>query len=133
MHHFAAAAAALLGLSALTTAAPAPPSGYSGPNDGEKAFSFPLSNGFPDIDNPSDALTQIELQALGTLPNGGAPPTPHPDSLISLGFIAFNELFEVAFFTELISNITNNVSGFDDVPNRDEVCSTLMDGSTFFP
>lgn len=55
--------------------------------------------GFPDIDNPSDALTTIEEQAHGTLPNasapanGTAPPPPQPDSVNSLGFIAFNELF----------------------------------------
>ena len=55
--------------------------------------------GFPDIDNPSDALTKIEEQAHGTIPNasmpanGTVPPPPQPDSVNSLGFIAFNELF----------------------------------------
>ena len=39
-------------------------------------FSFPLSNGFPNIKVPSPALTAIEQQAHGTLPN-----TPLPSSL----------------------------------------------------
>ncbi|RMY74092.1 hypothetical protein D0863_03435 [Hortaea werneckii] len=132
--HGTLASAALLGLSAIAAARPMSGSytdGSSSGSDGEVAFKFSLSNGFPDIDNPSDALTKIEEQAHGTLPNasapanGTAPPPPQPDSVNSLGFIAFNELFEVAFFTELIYNITNNVMGFDQVPNRDQVLGIL--------
>ncbi|KAI7083589.1 hypothetical protein KC356_g7437 [Hortaea werneckii] len=132
--HGTLASTALLGLSAIAAARPMSgsySSGSSSGSDGEVAFKFPLSNGFPDIDNPSDALTKIEEQAHGTLPNasmpanGIAPPPPQPDSVNSLGFIAFNELFEVAFFTELIYNITNNVMGFDQVPNRDQVLGIL--------
>jgi len=52
---------------------------------------------------------------------------PHPDSLVSLDFIAFNELFEVAFFTELVQNITDKVPGYQysDIPNRDQVLAAL--------
>ena len=91
-------------------------------------FQYPLSNGFPNIKNPSSQLSQIEKQALGTLPNGAPPPTPHGDSLVSLGFVAFNELFEVAFFSELIQNITLNKPGFTaaDIPiDRDLALRTL--------
>ncbi|KYG50428.1 hypothetical protein M433DRAFT_28857, partial [Acidomyces richmondensis BFW] len=88
-------------------------------------FTFPLSNGFPNVSNPSTQLTQIEEQAHGTLPNGSAPPPPHADSLNSLGFIAFNELMEVAFFTELIANITANVPGYDNIPNQNQVLAIL--------
>jgi hypothetical protein len=73
----------------------------------------PVGNGFPTITNPSDQLTAIEVAAHGSLPNGPPPPTrPSNNSLTSLQFIAFNELFEVAFFTELIANITNHVDGY---------------------
>jgi len=115
--------AALLGLSAIASALPV--SERSSGSDGQVDFEFPLDNGFPNITNPSQALTDIEEAAHGTLPNGSAPPPPQPDSLNSLAFIAFNELFEVAFFTELIYNITNNIDGFNDVPNRDQVLAIL--------
>lgn len=85
-----------------------PPS-TSGTSD---AGAFPLSNGFPNIANPSPQLTAIEQQAMGTLPNGPPPASVTADTLTSLELIAFNELFEVAFFTDLIYNITNNVPGY---------------------
>jgi len=75
-------------------------------------FTYPLSNGFPTIANPSDALTDIETTAHGSLPNGAPPATVTNDTLTSLKLIAFNELTEVAFFTELIYNITNRVEGY---------------------
>ena len=42
--------------------------------------------------------------------------------------IAFNELFEVAFFTSLINNITNNVPGFEvgSPAVKDFVLKTLI-------
>ena len=126
--------AALMGLSALASARPmmATGTGSSMPMSTGSAggfnasdFKFPLGNGFPNIKNPSSQLNKIEQQAHGTLPNGTAPPPPKSNSLTSLGFIAFNELFEVAFFTELISNITHNVAGYDQISNREEVLATL--------
>ncbi|KAK4546072.1 hypothetical protein LTR36_002209 [Oleoguttula mirabilis] len=126
--HGTLATAVLLGLSALASARPTGESYTSSStssSDGQEEFTFPLDNGFPNITNPSQALTDIEEQAHGTLPNGAAPPPPHPDSLNALGFIAFNELFEVAFFTELLYNITNNVPGFDKIPDRDNVLDII--------
>ncbi|KAF2721588.1 hypothetical protein K431DRAFT_284738 [Polychaeton citri CBS 116435] len=73
---------------------------------------FPLSNGFPNISNPSAALNQIQEQAHGTLPSSPPPDSVTDDTLTSLRLIAFNELFEVAYFTALIQNITNNVGGY---------------------
>jgi hypothetical protein len=91
--------AALLGLSvtsALVSAAP---------------FKFPLQNGFP---NPNaDELHGIEEQAGGLLPNGPPPPSVSADGITNFKLIAFNELFEVAFFTELLFNITNKVHGYE--------------------
>lgn len=90
-----------------------PPATGSGSSSEGSVFKFPLANGFPNIQNPSSVLTQIEQQAHGTLPNGPPPPAaPAADDLTSLRLIAFNELWEVAFFTELLANITNNVPGY---------------------
>lgn len=49
------------------------------------------------------------------------------DDLTSFQFIAFNELFEVAFFTDLLFNVTNNVYGFEihDPEKRDSVIAAL--------
>lgn len=72
----------------------------------------PLNNGFPNITPGSQQQLNIETQAHGSLPNGPPPAPPKDDSLTSLQLIAFNEIFEVAFFTELLSNVTNNVDGY---------------------
>ena len=73
-------------------------------------FNFPLPNGFP---NPStDSLKQIQLQAQGTLSNATPPANVSADGLTNLKLIALNEIFEVAFFTELVQNITNRVQGY---------------------
>lgn len=100
--HSSITSAALLGFSCLSIVSAAP---FSYGNN-------PLGNGFPTVANPSSQLTAIEQAAQGSLPNGGAPPTPKDNTVTSLRLIAFNELFEVAFFTELIANITNNVPGY---------------------
>lgn len=81
---------------------------------------------FPNVVKDSPQQTSIEEAALGTLPSGNPPPpTPKEDSLISLGFIAFNELFEVAFFTELIGNITSHKMGYNKIANVEEVLRVL--------
>ncbi|KAL1638847.1 hypothetical protein SLS58_008552 [Diplodia intermedia] len=77
--------------------------------DGNK-FRFPLSNDFPNPDQKE--IDDIQEIAGGTLPNGPPPPPPSGDALTSLRLIAFNELFEVAFFTDLLKNITENVHGY---------------------
>jgi hypothetical protein len=97
------ASASVIGLSILSAVSAVP-------------FSFdnnPLRNGFPDVANPSNQLTGIEVQAHGSLPNGPPPPSkPSDNSLTSLKLIAANEIFEVAFFSELITNITKNYDGY---------------------
>ena len=65
------------------------------------------------VDDRSDANFSQELQAHGTLPNGPLPSSLAAGDVTSFELIAFNEIFEVAFFTSLISNITNNVPGFE--------------------
>jgi len=80
-------------------------------------FSFnnqATGDSFPQVANPSNELTNISVQAHGTLPNTPPPAnSPSDNSKTSLKLIAFNELFEVAFFTELLKNITNNVTGYE--------------------
>ncbi|KAF2715675.1 late sexual development protein [Pleomassaria siparia CBS 279.74] len=72
---------------------------------------FPLSNGFP---NPStDATMQIQMDAHGTLPNGPPPSSLSPEGTTNLKLIALNEIFEVAYFSELVYNVTNKVQGYD--------------------
>lgn len=71
----------------------------------------PLGNNFP---NPSQQqILDIQSQAHGSLPNGPPPATINPNTLTSLRLIAFNELFEVAFFSSLLNNITANATGYE--------------------
>ncbi|KAH6720872.1 hypothetical protein BKA61DRAFT_570515 [Leptodontidium sp. MPI-SDFR-AT-0119] len=107
--------ASLLSLSYLVIASAAP-------------FKFtdnPLGNKFP---NPSQQqILDIQRQAQGSLPNGPPPSTINPNTLTSLRLIAFNELFEVAFFTSLLNNITTNAPGytFSSSSTRDTALAAL--------
>ncbi|KAK4951954.1 hypothetical protein LTR10_009874 [Elasticomyces elasticus] len=138
MHSTTITTAALLGLSAIASARPATDDASyqytegSTNENGQEAFDFPLDNGFPNITVPSANLSAIELASLGELPIApnvtASNATASGPSTVDLGFVAFNELFEVAFFTELIYNITYNVPGYgpDDVgPQRDEILAIL--------
>ncbi|KAF2091240.1 putative sexual development protein [Saccharata proteae CBS 121410] len=123
--HAKASTAALMGLAGASLVAAMPTrasdvensSFYSTPvptpsmvkADGDK-FQFPLSNDFP---NPDDGeLDDINESAGGTLPNGPPGTPPSSDAVTSFQLIAFNELFEVAFFTSLLQNITEGVDGY---------------------
>ena len=69
-----------------------------------------LPDGMP-YPSPSD-LEMIEENAHGTLPNTPPPPSLSEGGITNLKLIAFNELFEVAFFHQLITNITHKVPGY---------------------
>lgn len=127
---------ALIGLAAflaIATAVPVPQGNWHQPGNGAPAaasapgspFAFPLSNGFPNL-SPA-ALQAVEVQAQGTEPNGAAPTGLSDDDLTSFRLIAFNELFEVAFFTDLLYNVTNDVDGFciDDPKQKDGTIRAL--------
>jgi hypothetical protein len=76
------------------------------------APTFPLSDGFP---SPSaDQLKNIQKAALGTLSNRPAPAAGSivADGITNLQLINLNENSEVAFFTELLQNVTNGVTGY---------------------
>ncbi|KAI1336003.1 sexual development protein [Xylariaceae sp. FL0016] len=75
------------------------------------AYAIPSSDGFPD---PSaQQLLSIETQADGLLSNAPPPPALSQAGMTNFQLIAFNENFEVAFFSSLIDNITNHVDGFE--------------------
>ena len=77
-------------------------------------FKFPLADGFP---NPSpNALAQIVKKAQGSPPNGPLPKSLKDTGHTTLQLIAHNELFEVAFFDELLTNVTKEVEGYSTKP-----------------
>lgn len=94
-----------------TDSVPAP----QGTAGDDNPFEFPLTNGFPDFNdtNATEAIEGIEEGALGTLPNGPPPTEIADDDATSFKLVAFNEIWEVAFFTELLFNITNNATGYE--------------------
>ncbi|KAK7430950.1 hypothetical protein QQZ08_002479 [Neonectria magnoliae] len=88
-----------------------------------RSFGVPKDNGFP---NPSDSQErQIALQAGGKLPGGALPKTLGPGSTVAFQLIAFNELFEVAFFNSLLQNITRGVKGYE-VPEKERIEAELI-------
>ncbi|KAG0157700.1 hypothetical protein PDIDSM_4885 [Penicillium digitatum] len=90
---------ALLGVIYLAVAAPFP-----------NVSTHPLPDGMP---NPSPSeLETIELNSYGTLPNGPPPIGISEGGIMNLKLIAFNELFEIAFFHQLITNITDKALGY---------------------
>ena len=69
-------------------------------------FRFPLSNGFPNITSNA-AYAAIEKQAGGPLPNSSSKTSKLSEtSAHALSAVSVNELFEVAFFTQLLENVT---------------------------
>lgn len=105
---------ALAALAGLASAAPAV----------TRDFTDPTTNGFP---NPNaQQLMIIEKEADGQISNAPPPPTLANSSLTAFQLIAFNELFEVAFFSSLVYNITNNVTGFEtDADERMKLLNIL--------
>lgn len=98
---FAAAAAAAAVAATVVNAAPYSP--------------YPLPDGFPAPTAPQ--LAAIAVAAGGSLP--ASPPTSPPPSNLTAGaittvqLIALNEIFEVAYFTDLLTNITTSVTGYN--------------------
>ncbi|KAI1502204.1 hypothetical protein F5X99DRAFT_169825 [Biscogniauxia marginata] len=80
-------------------------------------FSFPLPNGFPFPDDA--ALEELFSAAGGNFTNMPLAPKFDDDSLTSWKLQAFNEFMEVAFFTQLIANITDRLPGFELDPRSE--------------
>lgn len=70
-----------------------------------------LPDGLP-LPKPQQ-LMQIEQRAHGMLPNGSLPSNLTRTGIAGLQEIAFHEQLEVAFFTQLVSNISRNVPGYE--------------------
>ena len=85
---------------------------------------FPLDNGFP---FPSDEeLEKLFSRAGGNFTNAPLAPAFDDDSLTSWKLQAFNEFMEVAFFTQLIANITDGVPGYElDREERGSILNAL--------
>lgn len=105
------ATAAILGLAAAVPVNP-------------RAFSDPTDDGFP---NPSAAqLAAIETIADGQISNAPPPLKLAQSSLTAFQLIAFNENFEVGFFSSLIDNITADMDGYRlDAKAKDNILSVL--------
>jgi len=65
----------------------------------------------PRDSNPQEQLA-IEQQAGGRLSNLPPPPSLSEAGITNFQLIAFNENLEVAFFDEIIKNITSHVPGY---------------------
>lgn len=87
-----------------------------------RSFSQSNANGFP---KPNDQqIMAIAEQAGGKLPPGSLPSGLDPLSITTLQLVAFNELFEVAYFSSLLNNLTSNASGYD-IPDRDAAIKVI--------
>ncbi|KAL9112777.1 MAG: hypothetical protein Q9227_003080 [Pyrenula ochraceoflavens] len=87
-------------------------------------FGFPLANGFPFPDE--GALEDLFVTAGGNFTNHPPAVKFDDDSLTSWKLQAFNEFLEVAFFTQLIANITDTVPGYElDESHRDYILDAL--------
>jgi hypothetical protein len=103
------------------------------------AAPFALPNGFPELsDSALQQVYEVSLQSLrcwtglnlqaagGTLPNTPLPIALPADAVQTLQVIAYNEIFEVAFFSSLLANVTNGVVGYTDLPlDKDYIISIL--------
>lgn len=70
-----------------------------------------------------DQLEDIKNKPFSILSNASPLGIISTNSLTNLKLIAINKLFKVAFFTKLIANFTNKVSGYDFSYNYDYSCS----------
>ena len=78
---------------------------------GSNAKGIATKDGFP---NSSPAqIAVIQKDAKGTLSNAPPPEKVSDQGITNLKLVALNELSEVAFFSELLDNVTTKVSGYD--------------------
>lgn len=87
------------------------------------AYSIPSADGFPKPD--AQQILKIQNDAGGVLPNEPPPPELTDSGITNFQLIAFNEQFEVAFFSSLIENITNNVDGYQSTPGIKDTAELL--------
>ncbi|KAH7308709.1 late sexual development protein [Stachybotrys elegans] len=81
-----------------------------------RSFSVPRNDSFPSPNNEQKKL--IAEQAGGLLPNSPLPSSLDAASTTTLQLIAFNELFETAYFNSLLQNATNHSPGYEQADDR---------------
>ncbi|KAK5651786.1 hypothetical protein OQA88_11653 [Cercophora sp. LCS_1] len=88
-------------------------------------FSIPTDDGFPTPN--AEQLKVINDLADGTLSNAPPPAKINETSFTVFQLTAFNENFEVAFFSSLLHNVTTSVPGFEvrNQKKRDELIDIL--------
>ncbi|KAI9158470.1 late sexual development protein [Paramyrothecium foliicola] len=89
-----------------------------------RSFGIPSANGFPAPDE-QQALS-IANQAGGRTPNSPLPNTLPADSATAFQLITANELFETAFFSNLLNNITTGVQGYEGDDQIVEILNTVL-------
>ncbi|KAM7202689.1 hypothetical protein V8F33_002615 [Rhypophila sp. PSN 637] len=94
------------------------------PNLGQTLISLPLDHGVPFTSNA--AVEELFTRVGGYCTSEPLAPRFDGDSLTSWKLQAFNELMEVAFFTQLIANVTDKVPGHDlESSSSDYILDTL--------
>ena len=88
-----------------------------------RAYNVPSSDGFPNSD--ADQQKVIAAKAGGLLPNGPLPTSLGQNSITAFQLIAFNELFETAYFSSLASNISNKVPGYEVSGDNGDLLKTF--------
>ncbi|KAJ3497797.1 hypothetical protein NLG97_g1621 [Lecanicillium saksenae] len=87
------------------------------------AVVIPSNDGFPKP-NAQQQLS-IAKDAGGLLPNVPLPTKLGPGSKTTFQLIAFNELFEIAFFDSLLTNVTKGVEGYKINNHIDKITKIL--------
>lgn len=98
-----------------------------------RSYRVPAANGFPNPDASQEK--QIAIQAGGKLPGAPLPTTLGDGSATAFQLIAFNELFETAYFCSLLYNVTNKIEGYkvegDKFHEATHVLKTVLAVSTY--
>jgi hypothetical protein len=89
-----------------------------------RSFGVPTTDGFPSPD--TQQRLSISEKAGGRGPDGQLPSTLGAGSMTALQLITANELFETAYFASLLSNITNNVAGYEGDGQIANIISTVL-------
>lgn len=84
------------------------------------------SNGFPNRTTMQQEL-MIAEQAGGKLPGGNLPTNLSDASITAWQLIAFNELFEVAYFSAVLKNVTEGKKGYNLTRSEREIAVKVLE------
>lgn len=88
----------------------------------KRDYSAPTDDGFPDPDDEQTRL--LEQKAFGKLPGAIPPLGANAASITTFQLIAFNEIWESAYFDSLLHNITDEVEGYQ-TDKKDELVKII--------